>query len=86
MNRNEQFAQHMITNEPLDNAVDWIQDNLNPDDVFSQQSLLDWAGENLEGVSETKLVSHVSSTFNPEEVFDRHDLETWAEENGYVKE
>ncbi len=86
LNQNEQFARHMLSSDPLDNAVDWVQDNLSPGDVFNEGPLLEWAGDNLEGVDEKKLLAHVASTYNPDEVFDVRTLEGWAEDNGFTKE
>lgn len=31
---------------PLGRAINWIYENLNPEDVFSQQQLEEWAKEN----------------------------------------
>ena len=46
--QNTQFA-HDLFNPPddlLDAAVDWIRDNLIPEDVFDADDLADWAYSN----------------------------------------
>ena len=35
-----------MSNTSLDNAIAWMQDNLEPDDVFSQKQLIVWAESN----------------------------------------
>ena len=35
-----------ISNTALDNAIDWIGNNLNPDEVFSESDLGEWAEKN----------------------------------------
>lgn len=32
-----------MSSSTLDNAIDWISSNLNPDDVFSESDLEKWA-------------------------------------------
>jgi len=54
--QDKQFAEEMaasvdettvkMSNSALDNAISWIQDNLEPDDVFSEKKLQEWAEEN----------------------------------------
>jgi len=54
-NRQEQdFAEVMrdsvdevkMSSLSLENAISWIQDHLDPDDVFSEKSLIAWAETN----------------------------------------
>jgi len=40
---NEDFAREMLETDPLDRAIEWIKNNLEPEDVFSDEQLLDWA-------------------------------------------
>jgi len=41
--QNNNFIQALLPQYPLDEAIDWIQNNLDPDDVFTEQQLRDWA-------------------------------------------
>jgi hypothetical protein len=47
-NQNERFAADALTIPPypLDAAVTWIQDNLEPEDVFTLGQLERWAFDN----------------------------------------
>jgi hypothetical protein len=35
-----------MSNTSLDNAIDWISSNLNPDEVFNDKALKEWAESN----------------------------------------
>jgi hypothetical protein len=35
-----------MSHSALDNAINWIGDNLDPDQVFSEEKLRDWAESN----------------------------------------
>jgi hypothetical protein len=35
-----------MSNGALDNAIDWISRNLNPDDIFGDKELSAWAKQN----------------------------------------
>ena len=54
----------------LGSAIDWISDNLNPDEVFDMGLLR----------------SFVGNTNKPDEVFTDEDLKAWALENGFTKQ
>jgi len=54
----------------LDDIVSWISDNMDPNEVFSQQRLITWIRDYLE----------------PEDVFTYESLGTWALSNGYKEE
>jgi len=41
-----QTYQYQFGNRFLDNIIDWIKNNLMPEDVFSKNALADWAREN----------------------------------------
>lgn len=43
---NKQFNQDVLPQWLLDDAVDWIKSNMNPDDVFDSRELEIWAEEN----------------------------------------
>lgn len=53
----------------LGSMLDWIRDNLNPDEVFDNAQL-------------KKLVGN---TCLPDEVFSEEDLKRWAIENGFTQ-
>ena len=40
---NEKFKRDIWPNYPLDDAIDWIANNLSPEDVFSEEQLQEWA-------------------------------------------
>lgn len=42
----EQFISSVISWDLLDYAVEWIGDNLEPEEVFSESSLEEWALNN----------------------------------------
>lgn len=64
----EDFALHAFESA-LETSIDWIQDNLKPDEVFEETVLKAWVGGNAK----------------PGDVFDEEDLEVWAKANGFVK-
>lgn len=41
--QNEQFKSHVFDQNLLDSSLEWIEDNLNPEDVFSDEQLINWA-------------------------------------------
>lgn len=42
----DRFIREAITPDLLENIVDWITDNLSPEDMFSEKQLEEWAEEN----------------------------------------
>lgn len=46
MNKNKEFLLTLINETLLDDAIDWIKMNLNPEEVFNDNDLEDWAYEN----------------------------------------
>lgn len=40
---NQKFIEAIIVSYPLDDGIIWIQDNLNPEDVFKKDQLERWA-------------------------------------------
>lgn len=40
------FVEAVISTNLLDDAVSWLQDNVDPVDVFTHEQLSDWALEN----------------------------------------
>lgn len=53
----------------LQTTIDFIRDNLNPDEVFDQERLNRFVGESAKA----------------DEVFKETELHDWAIENGYTK-
>ena len=43
---NKDFADSLLHSDPLDLAIDYIQDNLDPEDVFEDDALETWALNN----------------------------------------
>lgn len=43
--QNDAFHEHMRAEWPLDDAIEWIKNNLSPEDVFSIADLDVWAAE-----------------------------------------
>ena len=58
-----------LPNSLLGTAIDWIRDNMNPDEVFDM----------------AKIKSFVGNTCLPDEVFHDTDLKNWAEDKGYTR-
>jgi hypothetical protein len=42
--QDRQFINAVIGKSLLEEAIQWIRDNMEPEDVFSQEQLEDWAG------------------------------------------
>ena len=53
----------------LEEILNWIAENLDPEEVFGVEPLREWTATNLE----------------PGEVYTLKTLSDWAESNGYVK-
>jgi hypothetical protein len=43
---NREFSEAMISSSPLDIAIDWMNRNIGPQDVFDEQKLIAWAENN----------------------------------------
>ena len=41
----EKFLADVIGSELLEKSIEWIQNNLAPEDVFSEDALSDWAND-----------------------------------------
>ena len=46
MKQDDKFKEHMQASLWLEMAVEWIAKNLDPEDVFSQKDLENWAESN----------------------------------------
>ena len=44
--QDENFISSVISNDLLQESIDWIKENLCPEDVFDEQILNEWAEEN----------------------------------------
>ena len=44
--QNRDFTTAVVSQYPLDEAIDWIRSNMEPEDVFEPETLLAWAKEN----------------------------------------
>jgi len=44
--QNNDFLRDVIPSDLLDQAIEYIQKNLNPEDVFTDNQLQDWAESN----------------------------------------
>lgn len=53
----------------FENAISWIKENLEPDEVFSNE----------------KLSKHVRDNNHPQDVFSDEELESWAKNNDFTK-
>lgn len=45
-NQDKEFRDALVSTRMLEEAIDWIRSNLEPDDVFTQNSLEAWAENN----------------------------------------
>lgn len=59
---NEDFTKSILSFAPLDDAIEWVRTNMNPEEVFDKRELIEWAKTNM----------------TPEEVFDKKQLQEWA--------
>lgn len=41
--QNKKFAESMLPTYPLDEAIDWISGSMEPEDVFYEEKLREWA-------------------------------------------
>jgi hypothetical protein len=44
--QNRQFAESILPTWPLDEAIEWINSNMEPGDVFTEDKLEEWAENN----------------------------------------
>jgi hypothetical protein len=72
-NLDEEFISEVIPSDLLESVIAWIQENMNPRDVFEEETIFDWCKENVTDV---------------EDVCPERLLDLWAENNGlgYVGE
>lgn len=69
LDENHAFWEHMIPspNGYLEQAVDWIADNLMPENVFSREALAEWATANgfVAPAEDSGSGSHVAQQAQP---------------------
>jgi hypothetical protein len=83
----ERFIEAIVPSDLLEQAISWIKSNLNPDDVFDEDQLKDWAlDQDVDDVCDIDELQSWAKNQSVEDVCDITDLERWAENNGYVKE
>lgn len=71
--QDRKFISDVIGDQILEKAVDWVSSNLEPEDVFSEEKLTQWAKDWL---PKNAILT---------EIFPDKLLEEWAEENGWEK-
>lgn len=83
------FTSTILNGSLLENSVEWIGNNMEPEEVYSSADLKLWAKENLDPEdiysSSDVLESVRRAGFSPDDVFSESDLEQWAIDNGWVK-
>ena len=77
----ENFIEETVPGDLLDQAVEWIESNMTPDQVFDDDALVTWAHEN-----DMHTKDETASRYSPEDIFEQHTLRDWAEQNGYSEE
>lgn len=73
---NNDFTKEIITQYPLDTAIEWINKNLEAEEVFSENKIKE-AAQRLGLIDPTEI--------DIEEAYGKDALIEWAEENGYEK-
>lgn len=43
---NQKFTKEFIGDDLLDKAVEYVRDNLNPEEVYDEADLIEWAKDN----------------------------------------
>ena len=46
--KNNDFTKILFSQKMLDACIEWIQKNLEPDDVFDEEQLIKWYKEHIE--------------------------------------
>ena len=83
---NDKFIEAVIArDDTLENACEWIGDNLAPDEVFHESQLIEWVREYCspdEVFSSEALRNHVIQHNSPDEAYSESDLLDWAAGEG----
>jgi hypothetical protein len=61
----DDFFRTVVGTDIIEKCIEWINSNLDPNNVFDDQTLKDY----------------VQSNFNPEDVFKHSELQQWADDN-----
>lgn len=64
-----EFIKAVIDTDLLSKAIEWIKENLSPEEVFIEGELVEWVGDHCA----------------PEDVFEEEKLKAWAEDKGFVE-
>ena len=89
LRQDEKFKQDVIPDDVLQTAVDWIAENMKPNEVFEEDVVREWVADNcnlFETFDEDFVFLSVASQSKPGDVFSVEDLSEWAKDNGYTKE
>jgi hypothetical protein len=73
----------------LEEAIEWIKDNLSVDQVFDDLTTVAYVKANIEidqVFDERAILGHIQDRYSPAEAFDHRDLVSWADDNGFTKE
>ena len=65
--KEKQFARDLFEDRLVEEIFEWIEENLDPDEVFDESVLTDY----------------VRKHNMPSEVYDEEDLATWAKDSGW---
>lgn len=71
--QDSRFIQSVISQRLLEESIDWIKSNMEPEDVFDSSQLISWAKDWL------------PPSVEPAAVFSEELLAEWAESNGWTK-
>lgn len=106
---NKEFGEFISKGVDLTDVLDWISEKIEnryislgqivsdfePDDIFSNRELSDWAEENnyyegpekeLDDFSDDKIKEYVLGEFGPEDIYSTDVLSAWAEGSGFIHE
>lgn len=68
----------------LDYAIDWIKGNLEIEDVFDRDKIVDWATTHSpDEIFNEDVLTKWAKDQEPDEVCHMYELERWATRNGY---
>ncbi len=86
--QNSEFTKHILPGSLLEDAIEWIRTNLNPDDVFEEDRLLEavQAAYSPDDVfTKDELLKTIQTANSPGDVFTESELISWAEDNGFSR-
>ena len=85
---NNAFIADMLGVTFLDNAVEWVGDNLEPQEVFDNEDLIVWVSDH--GLTNDRcrkeILSEVNCNWDIDEVYSAEQIADWCADNGWVKE